>query len=81
LYRRINITLPEETLSLIDRIAARKNRSRFIDEAIRNYIEANGQKNLRKLLKEGAVRRADRDLRLAEEWFSVEDEAWSRRRK
>lgn len=76
MYQRINITLPEETLSLIDRVAAKGDRSRFIDRAIRYYVESVGKAKLKKLLKEGAIARAQRDLRLAEEWFSLEEEAW-----
>ncbi|MCI0336512.1 MAG: ribbon-helix-helix domain-containing protein [Acidobacteria bacterium] len=78
MYQRINITLPEETLGLIDRIAERGDRSRFIDRAIRYYVEAIGQAKLKKLLKEGAIARAERDLRLAEEWFALEEEAWQK---
>ena len=79
MYQRINITLPEETLGLIDRIAERGDRSRFIDRAIRYYVEAIGQAKLKKLLKEGAIARAERDLRLAEEWFTLEEEAWQKK--
>ena len=74
--RRINITLPEETLELIDRVAEQGDRSRFIDEAVRHYIRETGRTNLRKQLKEGAIRRADRDLQLTEEWFTVDEEVW-----
>jgi len=72
MYQRVNITLPEETLSMIDRVAERGDRSRFIDLAIRYYVEAMGKAKLKKLLKEGATARAERDLRLAEEWFTLE---------
>jgi CopG family transcriptional regulator / antitoxin EndoAI len=73
---RVNITLPEETIELIDRVTERGDRSRFIDEAVRHYIEEIGRANLRKRLKEGAVQRAERDLHLAEEWFTVDEEVW-----
>lgn len=76
MYQRINITLPEETLGLIDRVAVKGNRSRFIDQAIKHYVDAVGKANLKKQLKEGAIKRAERDLRLAEEWFPVEEELW-----
>jgi metal-responsive CopG/Arc/MetJ family transcriptional regulator len=33
-HRRLNITLPEETVRLIDRVAKKGERSRFIAEAI-----------------------------------------------
>ncbi|MCI0538460.1 MAG: ribbon-helix-helix domain-containing protein [Verrucomicrobiales bacterium] len=81
MYQRINITLPEETLGLIDRLAKTGDRSRFIDRAIRYYVEAVGKANLKSLLKEGAINRAERDLRLAEEWFTLEEETWPKDRK
>ena len=80
MHRRINITLPEETLELIDRVAQPGDRSRFIDEAIKRYIQEIGRSNLRKQLQEGAIRRAQRDLSLAEEWFALDEEAWQRAR-
>jgi CopG family transcriptional regulator/antitoxin EndoAI len=76
MYRRINITLPEETVQLIDRISEKGNRSRLIDKAVRRYVTDLRRANLRKRLKEGALRRADRDLRMAEESFFLEEEAW-----
>jgi CopG family transcriptional regulator/antitoxin EndoAI len=76
LNRRINVSLPEETVELLDRVAPKGDRSRFIDEAVRYYIDERGRAALKKRLKEGATRRAARDLSLAEEWFSIEEEAW-----
>jgi CopG family transcriptional regulator/antitoxin EndoAI len=74
--RRINVSLPEETLELLDRVAPKGDRSRFIDEAVRYYIDEKGRAALTKRLKEGAIRRAARDLSLAEEWFPLEEELW-----
>ncbi len=37
MYRRINITLPEETVELIDRMVPKGDRSHFINEALK-YI-------------------------------------------
>jgi CopG family transcriptional regulator / antitoxin EndoAI len=76
MHRRINITLPEETLALIDRVAKLGDRSRFIDEAVKHYVQEVGRGKLRKQLQEGALRRAKRDLALAEEWFGLDEEAW-----
>lgn len=75
-YRRINITLPEETIRSIDRVAPKGDRSRFINEAVQDYIRRVGRANVRKLLKEASIRYADSDQRLAEEWFPLEEEAW-----
>ena len=76
MHQRVNITLPEDTLRLIDRVATKGDRSRFIDIAIKHYVDAIGRANLRKQLKEGAVRHAARDLGLAQEWFTLEEEVW-----
>ncbi len=78
MHLRLNVSLPEETVRLIDRLAKKGNRSRFIDRAVKRYVEDVGRANLRGRLKEGAIRGAERDLRLAEEWFAVEGEAWDK---
>ncbi len=81
MHRRLNITLPEETVQLIDRVSKKGDRSRFIDTAVKHYVGKAGKANLRKQLKEGYIRLAERDLRLAEEWFPLEEEAWQRNQK
>jgi CopG family transcriptional regulator/antitoxin EndoAI len=81
MHQRVNITLPKETLGLIDRVAKKGDRSRFIDEAIKHYVDAVGRANLRKLLKEGAIKRTQRDLALTEEWFGIEEELWQERQR
>ncbi len=75
MYKRINITLPEQTLSLTDKIANKGNRSSFIDEALKYYVKETVKGNLQKRLKEGKTNRAERDLRLTEECFPIEEEA------
>jgi CopG family transcriptional regulator/antitoxin EndoAI len=76
IHRRVNITLPEGTIRLIDRSATNGNRSRFIDEAVRYFVREHGRANLRRLLEEGAARRAERDLAVADEWFPADNAAW-----
>lgn len=78
-YRRINITLPEHALRLVDRVVSKGDRSRFIAEAISHYAGAKRRADLRKRLREGAVRRAERDRALAIEWSRVDDEVKPRR--
>lgn len=75
-YRRVNITLPETTLRLLERTNTR-NRSRFVDEAVRHYLALHGRKTLRRQLKTGAIARAERDRELAEAWSDLEEESWS----
>jgi CopG family transcriptional regulator/antitoxin EndoAI len=80
MHQRINITLPEETLQLIDRVAEKGDRSRFIDRAVKYYVDRVGRANLKKQLKEGAIRRSERDLQLSQDYFAIEEEAWQERR-
>lgn len=73
LRQRINVTLPVLTVQLIDRVAGKGERSHLIDYAVRSIIDRQGRRNLRKLLREGATQRAQRDRVLAEEWFRLDD--------
>ena len=74
--RRINITLPNETIELLDRIVPKGDLSRFINDAVQYYITEVEKKKLRKQLIQGAIERSQRDLNLAEAWFDLEEEAW-----
>ena len=76
--RRVNVTLEEATLGLIDRVAGKAglNRSRFLDVAARYYARSLGRTRLRKLLAEQGVARRVRDLRLVEEWAAVDAATW-----
>jgi CopG family transcriptional regulator/antitoxin EndoAI len=76
-HRRLNITLPERTVRLLARVARPGDRSRLIAAAVERYVEDAGRRQLQRRLKEGAIRRAERDLGLVEEFFRLEEEAWS----
>ena len=78
LHKRINITLPESTVALLETVADKGARSTFIDVAIKSYIKQIKQENLREKLKAGAIARSQRDLSLSEEWFDVEEELWQK---
>ena len=78
--KRINIVLPEDTLRLLDKVAPRGNRSRLISEAVRHYLTSRARRNLAARLKQGAMANAQRDLDIAQEWFSLDEEAWQTKR-
>ena len=80
MHKRVNMTLPEETVRLIDRVAGKGDRSRFVATAVRHFVTEMKRKELRRLLAAGAKERAERDLLIAEEWFPLEEEAWIRNR-
>jgi len=74
--RRLNISLPDETVRLLDRVAAKGERSQVIAEAVTRYVVEVGRTRLRKRMKERSHKRAELDVRIAEEWFSVDEETW-----
>ena len=74
--KRLNITLPETTVALLETVANKGERSTFIDNAIKAYIKQTKQQSLREQLKEGAIARSERDLNLVDEWFEIEEELW-----
>jgi CopG family transcriptional regulator/antitoxin EndoAI len=76
--KRVNIMLPDATVKVLDKVAARGDRSRFISQAVLHYVRSQSAANLRERLKKGALASAKLDLEIAEEWFPVEQEAWAR---
>jgi CopG family transcriptional regulator/antitoxin EndoAI len=76
--KRVNIMLPETTLKVLDRVAGKGDRSRFISEAVLYYVHSRSASNLRGRLKQGALANATLNLEIAEEWFPVEQEAWQK---
>ena len=71
--RRLSITLPEQTVRMIDRVVPRGQRSRLIDEAVTRFVKEQGRANLRKQLALGATARSERDREIAEDWFVLPD--------
>lgn len=63
--KRINLSLPQETLQIINQAVEKGRRSHFVNEAIKYYLKEIGRARLRKQLREGAISRAERDLGLS----------------
>ena len=76
--KRVNIMLPDQTVRVLDRVAPKGARSRFISQAVLHYVQTQSRANLRERLKQGALANAKLDLEIAEEWFPVEQELWQR---
>lgn len=76
--KRVNVMFPEETLTLVDKVASKGERSAFISRAVNFYVRYLERNALRKGLKEGALVRAKRDLALARSWFALEQELWEK---
>lgn len=73
--KRINVILPDKTVAVLDRVAAKGDRSRFIDQAVLHYVETRGKESLRERLAAGYRASAESDLAMAAAWFPLEEEA------
>jgi CopG family transcriptional regulator/antitoxin EndoAI len=78
--KRINIMLPERTLAVLDRVAPKGDRSRFVSAAVLHYVETKARQRLRQELKAGYLANADENLRIAAEWFPREEAGWQKSR-
>lgn len=76
--KRINIILPERTLAVLDRLAPRGSRSRFVSQAILHYVQSQGKQSLREQLRAGYQANSEESLKIALEWFPLEEEAWKK---
>ncbi|NLW24891.1 MAG: ribbon-helix-helix protein, CopG family [Clostridia bacterium] len=74
--KRIMISLPDYLLEEVDGIVAleKKNRSEFIREAMKLYIEEKKRKSLREQMRRGYQEMASINLSLAQEGLANEDE-------
>jgi len=76
--KRINVVLPDTTVSILDRVAPKGDRSRFISQTVLHYVESVGKQSLREQLKAGYQANSGENLKIALEWFLLEQEAWKR---
>jgi len=74
--KRLNITLPVETVRLMDRVAGKGRRSSLINHAVWRYLKEETRVNLRKQLAESYKLNAEIDMQMAEDWFPLEEQAW-----
>jgi metal-responsive CopG/Arc/MetJ family transcriptional regulator len=73
--KRINVVLPDETITVLDRVTSKGTRSTFISRAVLHYVDTHGRQAIRKQLEAGYRANANRSLSMAAEWFPLEDEA------
>jgi CopG family transcriptional regulator / antitoxin EndoAI len=80
MHRGISVTLPEETVRLLNRVADRGEWTAIIDLAVRRYVEHAGPADLRRRLRGEPVGAHPRHgLDTAEAWSGLDDDAWSPR--
>ena len=76
--KRINVMLPDETMTVLDRLTTRGGRSRFVSRAVIHYVQSRARQNLRDQLTAGYQAKALENLQIALEWFPLEEEAWKK---
>jgi CopG family transcriptional regulator/antitoxin EndoAI len=78
--KRVMFTLPSALLQEVDETVEKMetNRSSLIRKALECFLEEQRRQELRDLLKEGYLYRAQESLELAEDFFAAEQEAWER---
>ena len=76
--RRIIVTMPPDLVQQVEEMASRLdfNRSQFIRRAVEAFMEEQRRRELRELLKEGYLYRAQESLEMAQEFYVAEQEAW-----
>lgn len=77
MHQRLNISIPETTLRLLDRVVAKGDRSKFIERAVRSELARTTKTRLRRALAEGYRRRAQEDRVLTAEWDQLSAEVWA----
>ena len=77
--KKVLITVPDTLLEQVDTLAdkERTNRSEFVREAMRRYIEEKKKTEMKEQMKKGYQEMAELNLRLAEMYFDAENEQFS----
>jgi CopG family transcriptional regulator/antitoxin EndoAI len=78
--KRVMFTIPPSLLEQVEEAAAKLNTSRsgLIRQALEHFLEEQRRQELRELLKEGYLYRAEESLRLSDEFYIAEQEAWDK---
>ena len=73
---KVTLTLPLALMETVRSLAAPRQQSQFIAEAIAYFIAEKQRKSLRERLIAGYQANAAADAALAAEWSTLEDEVW-----
>jgi len=70
---RFNITLPDE---IANKLAEKRNKSRFIAEALKEKLEREKRKEIERLLMEGYKVTSKEDKKINSDWEKATLERW-----
>lgn len=74
--KRVDFTLPIDTISLLEKTVPRGKKSELVNRALQVYIRHLKQKALRKAMREEALADAELDLQTTQEWSAVDQDTW-----
>jgi metal-responsive CopG/Arc/MetJ family transcriptional regulator len=77
MHQRLNISIAETTLRLLDRVVPKGDRSKFIERAVRSELARTTKTRLRRALAEGYRQRAEEDRALTAEWDRLSAQVWA----
>jgi metal-responsive CopG/Arc/MetJ family transcriptional regulator len=73
---KVTLTLPVALMEAVRNLAAPRQQSQFIAEAIEYFIAERQRKSLRERLVVGYQVNAEADAAVAAEWSALEEETW-----
>ena len=73
---KVTLSLPSNLMEMVRALAAPRQQSQFITEAIEYFIAERERKILREQLIAGYQANAAADAEIAAEWSPLEEEAW-----
>ncbi len=73
---RLNITIPNELASQLDKLVGPRKKSHFIAEALRQRIVEIQEQKLNQILEEGYKARKQESLSIAKNFESADLEGW-----
>lgn len=74
--KRVDFTLPLDTLILLEQTVPRGKKSELVNKALQVYIRHLNQKKLRTAMKKEALADIELDKQTTQEWSSIDDETW-----
>ncbi|MCL5773750.1 MAG: hypothetical protein M1536_05150 [Firmicutes bacterium] len=74
-HKRVTFSLSEEIINLLNKSASENKKSDFVEKAISDYAGRIQKDALNKRLKEGYLANAEQDIKIAEEFYPLEQEA------
>lgn len=69
--KRVNITLPEDVIEILNKKSKDGEKSSYIAEAVREYSKNKSRQTLIREMIKGYQTTAEEDIKLSEEWDST----------